>query len=126
MPRVGGLLHALCHVHMCLVCTSAAVAAAVTQVDEVVQQVQRCAQSLAGLVELTKKHKTRNQLLGTALKYGGGFLDVMVKASDFWFAYYMAYGRPFQQLVKTIQKATKIMQASREGSAEFQELGRSI
>lgn len=75
-----------------------------------VQQAHRCAQSFAGLVELTKKHKTRNQLLGTALKNGGGFVDVMAKASDFWYAYYIAYGKPFQQLVKTVQKGTKIMQ----------------
>lgn len=80
------------------------------QVDEVVQQAQRCAQSFAALVELTKKHKTRNQLLGTALKNGGGFVDVMVKANDFWYAYYIAAGKPFQQLVKTVQKGTKVMQ----------------
>lgn len=80
------------------------------QVEEVVQQAHRCAQSFAGLVELTKKHKTRNQLLGTALKNGGGFVDVMVKSTDFWYAYYIAYGKPFQQLVKTVQKGTKIMQ----------------
>lgn len=75
-----------------------------------VQQAQRCAQSFAALVELTKKHKMRNQLLGTALKNGGGFVDVMVKANDFWYAYYIAAGKPFQQLVKTVQKGTKVMQ----------------
>jgi hypothetical protein len=80
------------------------------QVDEVVQQAQRCAQAFAGLVELTRKHKTRNQLLGTALKYGGGFIDAMIKANNFWYAYYIAAGRPFQLLVKTMQKGTKIMQ----------------
>lgn len=83
------------------------------QVDEVASQAQRCAQAFAGLVELTRKHKTRNQLLGTALKSGGGFIEGLVKSSRFWSAYYIAYGRPFQQLVKTIQKGTKIMQARR-------------
>jgi hypothetical protein len=76
----------------------------------VFQQAHNCAQCFAGLVELTKKHKTRNQLLGTALKNGGAFIDVMVKATDFWYAYYLANGRPFQQLVKTVQKGTKTMQ----------------
>lgn len=80
------------------------------QVDEVVQQAQRCAQAFTGLVELTRKHKTRNQLLGTALKYGGGFIDAIVKATNFWHAYYIAEGRPFQQLLKNVQKGTKIMQ----------------
>lgn len=80
------------------------------QVEEVFQQAHNCAQCFAGLVELTKKHKTRNQLLGTALKCGGAFIDVMVKAADFWYAYYLANGRPFQQLVKTVQKGTKTMQ----------------
>lgn len=80
------------------------------QVEEVVQQAQRCAQSFAALVELTKKHKTRNQLLGTAVKNGGAFVELMVKANDFWYAYYIAAGKPFQQLVKTVQKGTKVMQ----------------
>lgn len=81
-----------------------------TQVDEVVEQAQRCAQCFASLVELTRKHKTRNQLLGTALKNGGAFIDVLVKNVCFWQAYYTAYGKPFQSLLKTVQKGTKIMQ----------------
>jgi hypothetical protein len=77
----------------------------------VAAQALRCAQAFAELLELTKKHKARNQLLGTALKQGGGFIDALVKAADFWHAYFIEYGgKPFQQLLKTVQKGTKIMQ----------------
>jgi hypothetical protein len=88
-------------------------------VDELVQQAHRCAQSFAGLVELTRKHKTRNQLLGTALKNGGGFVDVMVKSTQFWFAFFIVYGKPFQQLVKTVQKGTKVMQVRGSGRSRW-------
>jgi hypothetical protein len=81
-----------------------------TQAGEVLAVAQRYADVFAGLVELTKKHASRNMLLSSALKLGSSFLEVMLKALPFWAATYVSDAPGFTALVKSVQKGTKVMQ----------------